>query len=909
MIRRFALPFAVLLLALGAGCIHVYEPRPATAQGASPGGKPSEEGPFKPWEKVTKDAKKLEGYFTWHQTRDNKLLLELPADRLDKDFGMVMHISKGAGVFNLHDGLYLSDTEVMRLRRVGDTIYLINVNMRFTASGDKGWKHAVEDNLGHSILAAMPIMSEHADTKNVLVDTTEFFLSDYAGVSDWLKGYYEQKPVSLDAPRSFISKLQGFPKNDELDVELTYKAGSEPIFGGEGIPDYRSIPFGIRYSIFALPEDPMPARLADDRVGNFVTAQKDFSRDQEREWFRRYVERWRLEKKDPSAALSEPVKPIVYYVDPSVPEPYRQYVKDGIEAWNKAFEAAGFRNAVVAKDPPADDPSWSGEDIRYSTVRWSAAHQMGYAIGPSQSDPRTGELLNADVLISSTFVRGWIADYEDFAGKEGGAAHLMELLHAGDPGWAKLPPHARERICLAEMGKAHQLGVQYAMMQGLGHLKPGQPMPPEVLRAAIMDLILHEVGHTLGLRHNFKASSAISKDRIHDSSYTGQHGVAVSVMDYNPVNVSPDPAKQGDYYTIAPGDYDVWAIQYAYMPIYRPGTTQPFATPDEELPELQKLAGRAAEPLLAYNTDEDNWLGMFAVDPWTNAWDLSSDPVSFAKERRAIVERVMPVLEERLLTEGEGYQRLRNSVGALMFEKAYPYYTATKMVGGMSFVRDHKGDPGARPPFTPVPAAQQRDAVAAIADAIFSEKSFSFDPALLNKLSPNRFSHWGMGWSEQVEWPAHEVVEGWQRFVMGSLLSAPRLRRMVESQIRYAGGGEPYTIGEMFDTLTGAVWSELGGAGGQAKNVSSFRRNLQRAYVDQFLGVMMGAANPAGGPVPDDACALARYQLTSVSMRLDAVMDSPALDTQTRAHLAESKARIDRALEASLSLELPAARP
>lgn len=912
MMRKAFLSVIVVLLAVSVGCIHIYEPQTAASRGGGkPGdGKPgAEKEPFKPWDEVTKDAEKVEGYFTWHRTRDNKLLLELPADRLDKDFGMVLHISKGAGVFNLHDGLRLTSAEMMRFRRVGDTIYLVNINPRFIASGDKGMKAAVEDNLGHSILEAMPILSEHKETKNVLVDTTGFFLSDYSGVSEWLKFYYGQKPVKLEKSRSFVSRMQGFPRNDELDVELTYQAGSPPLFGGEGIPDWRAVPLGVRYSMFALPEDPMMPRLADDRVGHFITARKDFSRDQEREWYRRYVRRWRLEKKDPKAALSEPVKPIVYYVDHSVPEPYRQYVKDGIEAWNKAFEAAGFKNAVVAKDPPPDDPTWSAEDIRYSTVKWSAAHQMGYAIGPSQADPRTGELLNADILISSTFVRGWLADYEDFAGNNLGAAPAMEMLYAGDPLWQHLPPHMRERICLVEMGKAHQLGVQYAMMQGLGTLKPGEPMPPEFLRAAIMDLILHEVGHTLGLRHNFKASSAIPKERIHDSSYTSEHGVAVSVMDYNPVNVSPDPEKQGDYHTIAPGDYDVWAIQYAYTPVYKAGTGEPVDTPDDELAELEKIASRVAEPLLAYNTDEDNWLGPYAVDPYTSAWDLSSDPVNYARERRAIVERVMPVLEDRLLTEGEGYQRLRNAVGNLMFEGTYPLYTATKMVGGMVFVRDHKGDPGGRIPFTPVPADQQREAVREIVKGAFSEDSFDFDPGMLNKLSPNRFSHWGAGMPTQVEWPAHEVVDSWQRFIMGSLLSPPRLRRMVESSIRYADGGQPYTIDEMFEMLTAAVWSELGSPGSTPRSIGSFRRNLQRAHVDAFIDVMMGVSFPVAGPVPDDACALARFQLSSVSDRIDGVMDSGALDNQTRAHLAESKARIDRALEASLSFSVAGANP
>ncbi|HXI02608.1 MAG TPA: zinc-dependent metalloprotease [Candidatus Saccharimonadales bacterium] len=909
--QRVLLFLIVAVLAGSVGCIHIYEPQSA-AKGGGPGGPggPAKQKPeFKPWADATKDTTKLEGFFTWHQTKDNKLLLELPADRLGKEFGMVLHLSQGAGVFNLNDGLSLSDTMLMEFTRVGNTVYLVQMNPRFVASGDAGMQEAVADNRGNSIIAAFDVVSVNDDTKNVLVDTTDFFVSDYPDMAQWLKPYYGGKPVMFDRQRSYVEKLQGFPKNDELDVMFTYKAGEYPVFGGEGIPDYRSIPFGVRYSMFALPEHPMMPRLADDRVGHFIDAVKDFSRDQQPEWYRRYINRWRLEKRNPGEALSEPVKPIVYYVDWSVPEPYRQYVKDAIEAWNKAFEAAGFKNAVVAKDPPKDDPTWSAEDIRYSSIKWSAAHQMGYAIGPSESDPRTGEILNADILISSSFVRGWLSDYQDFAGAESGSAHMLDAMEGNDPLWQNLPSSARDRLCVEEMGAAHQLGVQYAMMQGLGLLKPDQPLPPEFLRAAIMDLILHETGHTLGLRHNFKASSGIPMDHLHDESYTEQHGVAVSVMDYNPVNVSPDPKRQGDYWTTAPGDYDVWAITYAYKPIYKPGTTEPMDSPDDELPELKKIASRSAEPLLTYNTDEDNWLGPYAVDPYTNAWDLSSDPVAYAKERAEIVHEVLPKLEDRVIADGTGYNRLRNAVGNLMFEAVYPFYNATKMVGGIRFARDHKGDPHERLPFTPLPAQKQRDAVQAIVSGVFSENSFHFDPELLNKLAPNRYSHWGMGINLPVEYPTHDIVDGWQRNILGSLLSPPRLRRMVESEIRYADGAKPYTIGEMFDTLSGSVWSELGPAGGSAKSVDSFRRNLQRDWEDQFIDVMMGVTGPGLGPVPDDARALARYQLTAVAGRIGAVMNGSGLDEVTRAHLAESKARIDKALDASLSMSVEGANP
>jgi hypothetical protein len=853
---------------------------------------------FKSWKEVLKDTKPIEGYFKFHLKRDHTLYLELRPDQLDKDFGLVMHYSRGIGDFNVIDGLPLSDSRLMRFRRVGDKIYLVHMNPRFTAEEDSPMRISLEDNVGHSIIADFKIESEHKETKSVLINMTKFLLSDYPDIARWLKFYYGKKPVTLDKNRSYVEKVMGFPKNVEIDVMLTFKASDFPVIGGAGISDYRSIPVGVRYSLFALPEKPMRPRIADDRVGHFLVAIKDFSRDQEETPYVRYVKRWRLEKKDPSAEISEPIKPIVFYIDKSVPREYRRYVKEGIEAWNKAFEKAGFRNAIIAKEAPEDDPNWNAEDIRYSTVRWSAAHRMGYAIGPSQADPRTGEILNADILISSEFVRSWMFDYQEMAAPD----ELIEKFMKARELQKELPPEISQYFCLAQIGKSHQLAIQYIFLAGLGVIDGGKPMPKEFLGDAIRDLVMHEVGHTLGLRHNFKASSGIPYERLHDTTFTRRHGVSLSVMDYGPVNIAVDPVKQGHYWNKEVGTYDIWAIQYAYAPVYKQTPDEPFKysgelvkTPEEELVGLRKIARLATDPLHTYGTDEDNWLGPYAVDPLTNAWDLSSDPLQYARDRNAIVERVQPKLEERLIDEGEGYQRLRGAVSRLIFERFISLYPVTKMVGGLYFVRDHKGDPNGRPPFTPVPAEKQREAVKLLIDYAFDEDAFNFDPELLNKLAPNRWAHWGVGWfTIPVDFPIHSYVLMVQSTLLGELLHPVRLGRMIDNEIR-TPKDKIYTMGELFETLTSAIWSEIMERG--PRSINSFRRNLQRAYIRQLVDLLLGKF------VPEDAKSIARFELQNLSNRMGQILKSDAkLDIYTRAHLAESKARIDRALEASLSI-------
>lgn len=906
--QRLARPAlsAVAAAALFSACTQVYlsenQPRP-TQQAQSAEQKPAEDkGPFKPYDEVLKDTRAVDGYLKFHLKRDNTLFLELRPEQLDADFGLMMHYSRGIGDFNVHDGLRaIGNTRLMRFTRVGDKVMLVHRNPRFTADEGSPMAASLAENVGHSIVAAFDIKSEHAESKNLVIDVTEFFVSDYADDARFLKLYYGNKPVSFDKNRSYIDNVAGFPRNVEIDAMLTFRAGDFPQFGGAGVSDYRSIPIGMRYSLFALPEQPMQPRYADDRVGHFLTAVRDFSRDQKETPYLRFVERWRLEKKDPTAELSEPVQPIVYYIDRSVPLEYRKYVKEGIEGWNKAFEAAGFKSAVVARQAPTpeEDPDWSAEDIRYSTVRWTAAHAMGYAIGPSQTDPRTGELLNADVLISSTFVTSWLYDWQDMADPNA----MLERFTRAQELRELLPRDQADRLCIAELGKAHQLGVQYALLLGNGVLPAGSPMSEEYLGDAIRDLVLHEVGHTLGLRHNFKASSGIPYDRLNDEAFTSRHGLTLSVMDYGPVNVALDPAKQGHYWNKEVGSYDVWAIEYAYRPVYESSLASgtngtnggaDLATPEEELEVLREIAAQGADPYHTYGTDEDNWLGPWAVDPLTNAWELGSDPVRYARDRAAIVARVTPRLEGRLIEDGEGYQRLRGAINSMVFERYIAMVPVIKAVGGLYFARDHKGDPNARLPFTPVPVERQRAAVKLLVDQAFDEDAFEFDAATLNKLAPNRYSHWGMGSMSPVDFPAHDLVESIQSYLLSTLLDPIRIGRMIDNELRSTE--EAYTAAELFNETTAAIWSEL--EGDAARSVSSFRRNLQRAHANHLIELMLSES----GAVPEDARSLARLHLTRIQARIARAAQQGNMDDFTQAHLQETEARIERALDAHLSI-------
>jgi hypothetical protein len=560
-------------------------------------------------------------------------------------------------------------------------------------------------------------------------------------------------------------------------------------------------------------------------------------------------------------------------------------------------------------DPPADE-TWNPEDIRYSTIRW-LADPWGWAIGPSEMDPRTGEILNADILISSSIVNYYGMDTEYFAHAARGHGHHDDehVMPNGRP----LPPALRARaaeLCIAAQGRAHEMRTQQLLLAGLGVIDGAEPLPMEYVHGALRDLIMHEVGHSIGLRHNFRGSSAIPYEMLQDTAYTRRNGLSLSVMDYVPVNIAADPRTQGHYWNVEVGAYDVWAVEYAYAPIHEqaPDGTgfRPAISSEAERPGLARIASRAAEPLHAYGTDEDV-MGSFGIDPLTMRNDLGSDALRWARDRAELAARIEPVLEERLIREGESYVRLRAGMNRLLGLRFSPLHGVARYIGGSYASRDHRGDPGQRSPFVPVPAQQQRAALELIVEQAFAEHAFRFEPDLLNRLAPDRDYHWGTTLAPPLDYPLHEQAAALQNGLLVALTAPPRLNRMVDNTARTPTGSEPYTLHEMFGTLSAAIWTELGRVPAAPRNVNSFRRNLQRLHLDRMIATMTGTPAPGTPQIPGDARASARHELATLSRQLDAALAAGRrLDLPTRAHLEESKARIDRALAASV--QVPAGR-
>lgn len=859
-----------------------------------PKGPSGPEPKYKPWDKVvTKDHKKSEGLLNLY-TKQEEMLLEIPKSQLDKPMYAILSISRGIGSNFVYGGLPV-DQIMFDFHRDEDHIQMRRLSTNFTAGEEKGLNNALDLTFSESILESFPIKSEKGD--NVLIDVRDFFLSDVSNMSTYL-GFALNQPVRLDSKKGYFATVANFPTNTEIDTRLTYSPGRADQLFLPNLPDSRSIQLGVAWSIIDLPAKPMTPRIADDRVGYFTTSHKDFSREKEESFFVHYANVWRLEKKDPSATVSETVKPIVYYIDSTVPEEYVPYMMKGVERWQKAFEAAGFKNAIIAKRAPTkeEDPAYDPTDARYNTIRWNTNDQVSYgAIGPSQVDPRTGEIIDADIIFEHTIVANFGKNYRRLSSPRTALmqvdANLKNLWMSQserdqENALMQLPYFKTRPYAMCQADQCLELGAEVMRLSMLANnmVEAGGSVPIEYIGAALSWVTSHEVGHTLGLRHNFKSSSAVPYDELNDKAKIDEIGMTGSVMDYPSPNVSKDSAKQGYYYSPTVGTGDLWAIKWGYAPVS--GTTA-----WEQKKETDKIASECTEKCNLYGTDEDTY-PMGALDPRSNTNDLSDNPMAWASERSAICDDLLMngKLEDRVVVDGGDYVPLRTAVQTLFTQKYVCSNIAIKNIGGAYTERAHKG--GDKPPFTPVPAAEQRKALKFVVDNALSPKAYELSPAMLNKMQDDKMNSWENNTfapGRRFEFPLTDWVDALQTGVLYNVMNPLLQARVVEGQYQSA---DAFKLSEMYSTLTKAVWTDRMAPKGRT---ATWDRNLQRNYTDMLIQQVVTPF-----PVtPQESVALSRLSLTRIRAAANSQLAVKGLDDDTNAHLMETVARIDRALNAS----------
>ena len=896
------------------------------AGSAAPAQQPNPAQKFPDFATVVAGAKEHEGLFHLYQ-KDDHLFAEIPLHQLGQPLLCPIAIARGSGMGGLT--LNFDEQWVLVFKRVGDKVHLIRRNVHFKAKEGSPLAKAVETTYTDSVLLALPIRSINLQRQGVLLDLNDVFMHDFA----------ELGLGAFDAGRSTWHKVKTFPRNIELEVAATYAGGGRGGFGNSVI-DSRGNTVVIHYGLSLLPDGGYQPRLADDRVGHFLSVVKDYSSDREDTSFLRYVNRWRLERaeNDPHSRnkLSAPKKKIVFWIEKSVPDDYRAYVREGILEWNKAFEKIGFRDAIEVRQQENED--FDPEDINYNTFRWITTSR-GFAMGPSRANPLTGEILDADIIFDADMVRHWRQEHNILSGTADEPASLIQATRLGlgltdrlrrplgdGLSWQsakKMDAESAARmrfqavqqgVCQCGACMKYELGMAAMAMSARGLIKPGEKVPEELVGQAIKMVVMHEVGHTLGLRHNFKASTMLKNEQLHDTAITRKLGLVGSVMDYTPVNLAPKGKKQGDYFTTTIGPYDYWAIEYAYKPLA--GGTE------GELEKLQEIAKKSAAPGHDYATDEDMY---GTADPLVNAWDLGADPMKFAQDRMLLAEELMKGLSDRVVDKGEGYQRTRQAFAMLLGQYGNGAHLVANFVGGEQMHRDHRGDPEARDPFVPVAAAKQREALKFLQEHIFTDKPFQFSPQLLRRLAADRWWHWGNEGTalSGVEYPLHDRILSIQRVALDHVFNPSVLSRIQNNGLKTEKEEQPLTIAEVFRSVTDGVWSDMPAVapavGPETKrkvDSSIIRRSLQREHLKNLSRLVLGRPPQQGilfflgsgaSSVPPDARSLARMHLRQIGKRIDTTLNDKQaqVDDTTRAHLEECQERIAKVLSASIRVEEP----
>ncbi|HVX11165.1 MAG TPA: zinc-dependent metalloprotease [Pirellulales bacterium] len=882
-----------------AGAEKKPDPATAAADASGPvGGLPGSGGgsgvsrpKHPPYGDVLRDFKSIDGLIKLHR-KENQLYAEISPSQLNRDFVVLISISRGISEGMLIGGMSwgFGDDWLWQFRKVDDNIQIVRRNVRFRAAHGSPEEKAVKLAYTDSVLYSLPIVTM-GPSGGMVIDIDQVFMSDLPQIQQMLPGFY------FAANKSSWESVKGFDQNVELEVAATY--ASSGALELDTVPDSRGATINVHYSISGLPQTGYQPRLADDRIGYFLTAIKDFSKKSDEDRFIRYINRWDIQKDDPTAEVSTPKRPITFYLEKTVPYKYRKPISDGILEWNKAFEKAGFYNAIqVIQQQDSDD--WDPEDVRYNTFRWITAG-AGFAMGPSRVNPLTGQILDADIIFDADFVQFWKREYETFtpqtvAAMTGGPLDLesyrLELERV-----PSAHRHSYQCRCDLHHGMSREFALGTVALLANAPAVGTVQQQEKLIAQGLKEVVMHEVGHTLGLRHNFKSSSMLSMADLNDTAKTKDTGLVGSVMDYSPVNIVPKDMKQGDYYSQTIGPYDMWAIEYGYKPL--PGGTE------GEAAELRKIASRSAEPQFVYATDEDT--RGIDPDPLANRFDLGSDTIEYAKMRAKLIADLWPTVIDRVTPDGDGYQRARQAFGVLLGSYGQAMFFASRQVGGISVNRDHKSDPNARAPFVIVPVGKQRDALALVEENVLSDKPFNFPPELYNKLAATRWYHWGSDMPNRVDYAVHEVIAMWQDRVLSQLLSPSTLDRIYDSELKVPADQDALTTAELISRITAAVFAETsalkpGEYSNRKPAISSLRRDLQRRYIKRLSNVAMGLSG-----APDDCRTVAASEMTALEQKIKQVLGNAELklDTYTRAHLEETAALIRKVLDARLNLQRP----
>lgn len=827
-------------------------------------------GPPKPTvgEKI-KSSKKSDGLFTLYQdTANGSVQLYVKKNQLGKEFIYQSFSMGGPTSLYLNQNM-IRTTWVFNIKKNFDKLEFSQVNTNFWYDPANAVSKSANVDVTGAIFYSAKIDAE--DSLGFIIPGDALFLSDKL---DPIKPVIAPGPAAslvfnlgnLNTAKSGYKSVRSYPNNTDVIVELSYDNPAPINQGGKDITDARYNRISFQHSFIEMPQNDFHPRRDDPRVGYF-TQEIDNLTSIKTADYKDVINHWNLKKKDPSAAISEPVEPIVWWVENTTPVEFRQTIVEAGLKWNEAFEKAGFKNAVVMKIMP-DDATWDPGDIRYNVIRWVSSANPPYgAIGPSFVNPKTGQILGADITVewfsgSASPIQAELFDANNI---KPDLPSLLLNRTSDNPG--KIQGANKWMACTL----GEELKAQFT--SGLTMMEATDAPPAEIKelhKQFLYYLILHEMGHTMGLNHNMKASTMLSPAEVHNKDITRKLGLQGSVMDYPAINVSADRSKQGDYYTTKTGPYDWWAIEFGYTPF----------SPSEEKEGLKKILNRSTEPGNTFGNDADDMRspGGGGIDPRVMINDMSNDMVAYAEERMNLVNTLMGKLKDKYSKEGQSYAELRSRYGNLMGQRASMAQSVSRFIGGVMVDRSMVGQDTKNKPFTPVAAAYQKKAMAFLAKYIFAPNAFDADAPLYPYLQIQRRGFNFFGAPEDIK-PQNTILN-MQIGIFTHILSPTVLARMNNSMLY----GNTYSSADMLNDVINACFSA-----DLKTNVNLYRLNLQTELVRGMAAINTAATNPY-----DNASKAAIYS----SLKKIKAMLATAVSTneQTRAHRANLVFLIDKAL-------------
>lgn len=893
--KKVLASIVLLIFASNSICQDVFVPDKGQAKPAEPTKagtqEPSKEEKelqekIKKFDETIKDATKVVGAFTfYHKKKD--LFLELTPDQFGKYWMLQGAFRTGANADitpGTPIGREFQAVDAFRFERHDDDVWLMIPNLAWRWEDTSPWAIAAKRAFPEAVLDSYRIEAENPTTKRILIKLNDLFFGDVFDLQPSLTMGLG-RPYLLDRNKSRVSEVKGYPENNVIRMDLYYSSPR----GGGGVPaglaallglagksqlaDDRSLPIQVTYLMYPRKESDYMPRYADPRVGFFTQDFFDHGKFGSMDRTSRFINRWNIQKKDPKAELSDPTKPIVWYLDDSIPEKWRPALRAGILRWNGAFEKIGIKNAIQVLDKPKN-ADWDHADMRFNVVRFFASENAGYAVALFRTDPFTGEILNASINIDANIVMYLGQEYT-----------WMSNPARGNP-WGDSLGRMTSKVVpapfaepITEFPNSHfnvacNMGEEKLENAVFGRIAldviSGSAVRnvDDYINQFLSDVVSHEFGHCLGLRHNFVGSTQLSLKDLSDTKITSEKGNSASVMDYVPVNIAAVAQGHGSYYSLNIGDYDRFAIQYGYSDV-------PGKEPIEERSHLMLLASRGSLPGLGFMSDEQ----ADQFDPYVRRFDFAKNPLEAVSLTCKVSKELLAKADSRYPKKGRPYSDLAQVVLRTLNMVGRQSADAALFVGGIQGRRNFAGDPGERSTLAPVDPNMQRAALNLIARELLHEDSFRFSTRQLNNLSGDMYESYNA-------MPIKDMISGLQIGIVSQLLSAETTERVANNAFKTSNNPNRFTISELYGKVVGAVYSEVG----TGREIGPLRRDLQRFLISGLISQALAAP----GQVQEDVRMVAYDTLRRLSARFGS---AGAKDDMTAMHLRDSKMRIDRALK------------